>query len=83
MEPIGVLRGGNNCVIFVENSSFEEEEEEEEEPDEDEINDHGNQHNHDYRVKVDIPLFYKTIGVEEFLDWKIGVDRFFDVIGHP
>ncbi|KAI5415316.1 hypothetical protein KIW84_040674 [Lathyrus oleraceus] len=39
--------------------------------------------NHDYRVKVDIMLFYRTMGVEEFLDWKIVIDRFFDVMGVP
>ncbi|KAI5433037.1 hypothetical protein KIW84_020363 [Lathyrus oleraceus] len=46
--------------------------------------DHGNQqNNHDYRVKADIPLFYGTMGVEEFLDWKIDVDMLFDVMGVP
>ncbi|CAI8593645.1 unnamed protein product [Vicia faba] len=33
--------------------------------------------------KADIPLFYETMGVEKFLDWKIDVDRFFDVMGVP
>ena len=33
-----------------------------------------------YCVKVDIPLFH---GTEEFLDWKIDVDRFFDVMDVP
>ena len=41
------------------------------------------QKHHDYRVKADIPLFYGTMGVEEFLDWQIEVDRFFDVMGVP
>lgn len=32
-------------------------------------------------MKDDIPLFYRMIGVEEFLDWHINVDRFFNVVG--
>ena len=31
--------------------------------------DPGEASKHDYRVKADIPLFYGTIGVEDFLDW--------------
>ena len=38
---------------------------------------------HDYRVKANIPLFYGTMGVDEFLDWEIDVDRFFDVMDVP
>lgn len=34
-------------------------------------------------MKADIPLFYGTMGVEEFLDWQIDVDRFFDVMDVP
>lgn len=30
-----------------------------------------------------VPFFYRTMGVEEFLDWKIEVGRFFDVIEVP
>ncbi|XP_058769117.1 uncharacterized protein LOC131642988 [Vicia villosa] len=73
-EPIRVLRGGN-CV---EDSSSDEEE-----PHDEEDNRRNLQNNHDYRVKADIPLFYGTMGVEEFLDWQIDVDRFFDVMGVP
>ncbi|XP_058774997.1 uncharacterized protein LOC131649250 [Vicia villosa] len=73
-EPIRVLRGGN-CV---EDSSSDEEE-----PHDEEDNRRNLQNNHDYRVKADIPLFYRTMGVEELLDWKIDVDRFFDVMGVP
>ena len=42
-----------------------------------------NNNHHDYRVKADIPLFYGTVDVEEFLDWEIDVDRFFDVMDVP
>lgn len=30
-----------------------------------EVVNNGNPHNHNYRVNVDIPLFYGTMGVEE------------------
>ncbi|CAN0852338.1 hypothetical protein LINGRAHAP2_LOCUS5290 [Linum grandiflorum] len=44
----------------------------------------GNQQQHnDYRVKTDIPLFYGTMRVDEFLDWLVDVDRFFDLMGVP
>lgn len=47
------MRGGNNHAIIVEILTFEEEE-----PDDKEIIDHVNwEYNHDYLVKVDIPLF--------------------------
>ncbi|PNX76875.1 subtilisin-like protease, partial [Trifolium pratense] len=64
---------GNNHTIDDSNS--------EEEIATEERNDRGN--HHDYRVKADIPLFYGTMGVEEFLDWQIDVDRFFDVMDVP
>lgn len=41
----------------------------------------GRGNHHDYGVKADIPLFYETMGVEEFLDWENDVDRFFDIRG--
>lgn len=69
-----VSRDGNNPAIIAENLSFEEEE-----FDEVEIVYLGKWHNHDYRMKADIPLFYITIGMEGFLDSQINVDRFFDV----
>jgi len=74
---INLNRGGgrgNNHTIDDSNS-------EEEEVVTEERNDRGN--HHDYRVKADIPLFYGTMGVEEFLDWQIDVDRFFDVMDVP
>ncbi|CAN0824516.1 hypothetical protein LINGRAPRIM_LOCUS1705 [Linum grandiflorum] len=44
----------------------------------------GNQQKfNDYRVKTDIPLFYGTMRVDEFLDWLVDVDRFFDLMGVP
>ncbi|XP_058784512.1 uncharacterized protein LOC131659322 [Vicia villosa] len=73
-EPIMVLRGGN----FIEDSSSDEEETYDEE-----VNRGNLQNNHAYRVKADILLFYGTMGVEEFLDWQIDVDSFFDVMGVP
>lgn len=42
---------------------------EDEEPYVEGVVDHGNQHNHDYRVNADISLFYGTMRMEEFLDW--------------
>jgi len=42
-----------------------------------------NNNHHDYRVKADIPLFYGTMDVEEYLDWEVEVDRFFDVRDVP
>ncbi|CAN0912393.1 hypothetical protein LINGRAPRIM_LOCUS698, partial [Linum grandiflorum] len=44
----------------------------------------GNQQQHnDYRVKTDISLFYGTMRVDEFLDWLVDVDRFFDLMVVP
>ncbi|CAN0846010.1 hypothetical protein LINGRAHAP2_LOCUS4250 [Linum grandiflorum] len=41
------------------------------------------QNRNDYRVKADILLFYGTMGADEFLDWQIDVDRFFEVMEVP
>ncbi|KAL1197131.1 hypothetical protein V5N11_002010 [Cardamine amara subsp. amara] len=70
-------QGRNNRDIVANNSSSEEDSEEEE------IEQRNRQNNHDYRVKADIPLFYGTMRVEDFLDWQISVDRFFEVMGVP
>ncbi|KMT01802.1 hypothetical protein BVRB_9g210840 [Beta vulgaris subsp. vulgaris] len=70
-------RRGKRTVVADSSSS-------EEEVFEEECSDEGNNfHKHDYRVKADIPLFYGTMGVEEFLDWQIDVDRFFEVMEIP
>lgn len=44
----------------------------------------GYQHNNnDYVEEVDILLFYGYMGIEEFLDWKVDIDKFFDVMKVP
>ncbi|PNY16528.1 geraniol 8-hydroxylase-like [Trifolium pratense] len=63
----------NNNNPTTDDSSSEDEEVVSEEGGE-----HGN--HHDYRVKAYIPLFHKTMEVEEFMDWQINVDRFFNVM---
>lgn len=75
--------GGQISVIRVHNNNhtIDDSSSEEEEVVTEEGNECGN--HHDYRVKAYISLFYRTTGVEEFLDWKIDVDRFFDVMDVP
>lgn len=72
-KPIRVSRGWKN---YVEDSIFEEEE-----PYEEEFDCESLQNNHDYQVKTDVPLFYRTIGVEEFLGRQVDVNGLFDIIG--
>lgn len=74
-EPIPVIRVHNN------NHTIDDSSPEKEVVGTEEGEGRGNHHN--YRVKVDIPLFYGTMGVEEFLDWEIDVDRFFDIMDVP
>ncbi|KAL9688933.1 hypothetical protein QQ045_033360 [Rhodiola kirilowii] len=35
------------------------------------------------QVKSDIPLFYGILGGQEFLNWQVEVDEFFEVMGVP
>ncbi|KAL9676408.1 hypothetical protein QQ045_004622 [Rhodiola kirilowii] len=41
------------------------------------------QNNYDYQVKSDIPLFFGSMGGQEFLNWQVEVDELFDVMGVP
>ncbi|KMS96520.1 hypothetical protein BVRB_8g202130 [Beta vulgaris subsp. vulgaris] len=71
--------GRGKRTVVADSSSSEDEEVFEEERSEE-----GNNFlKHDYRVKGDISLFYGNMGVEEFLDWQIDVDRFFEVMEVP
>lgn len=92
--PARVQQGGNNQRpggnnrqqdrrnrVVVDNSSSEEDSEAE--IVEEEVEQRNRQGNHDYRVKAHIPMFNGTMGVEEFLDWQIDVDRFFEVVEVP
>src|ERR1044072_5450733 len=50
---------------------------------EDDVSVDSEQRGHDYRVRVDISFFHGNMSVEEFLDWQIGVDRFFEIMEIP
>ncbi|CAM8991991.1 unnamed protein product [Rhodiola kirilowii] len=76
--PVRVPRVECVRAIVAEDSSSGEEDPVNNDRDEEE-----NKYAIDYRVKVDISLFHGTMGVEEFLDWQIHVDRFFEVMGVP
>lgn len=41
----------------------------------------GNRLKNNDLVKNNIQLFRGTLGVDDFLDWQIDIDKFFDVIG--
>jgi hypothetical protein len=75
-------QGNRNYAAVMGDSSSEEEEEAEEE---DAFNDGEQQGRrpHDYRVREDIPFFHDNMSVEEFLDWQISVDRFFEIMDIP
>ncbi|KAL9674865.1 hypothetical protein QQ045_003064 [Rhodiola kirilowii] len=76
--PVRVPRVERVRAVATEDSSSGEEDPMDVGRDEEE-----NRYDSNYRVKVDIPLFHGTMGVEEFLDWQIDVDRFLDVLGVP
>ena len=37
----------------------------------------------DFRLKVDIPYFSGNLNLEDFNDWIVDIDKFFDYTGVP
>ena len=44
---------------------------------------YGDEENHDFRMKLDLPCFNGSLKIEEFLDWLAEVERFFDYTKIP
>ena len=37
----------------------------------------------DFRLKVDIPYFNDNLNIEDFIDWLVDIDKFFDYMEVP
>ena len=44
---------------------------------------YGDEENHDFCMKLDLPCFNGSLKIEEFLDWLAEVERFFDYMKIP
>ena len=44
---------------------------------------YGDEKNHDFRMKLELPCFNESFKIEKFLDWLEKVERFFDYTKIP